>query len=97
MTATKGISFEKCGRRYLLNYYGLPPAIPSQVSGRTQNWFDADGTASGLNVPTFIVSGYPDVASWFQVDDDGKNEHFSRNYFDCVFSIYFRAFFLSCL
>jgi hypothetical protein len=78
MTGKKGISFEKCGHHYLLNYNGFPPSILTQVSGHTQNWFDADGTASGLNVPTFIMSGYAESASWFQVDDEGKSGCFLR-------------------
>ena len=42
---------------------------PTTVSGRTQNWLDVDGTASGLNVPTLMVSGYDECGFWWRVDD----------------------------
>jgi len=67
MQGTRNISYEKCGRRfYLRNYRG----DFTTVSGRTQNWIDADGTASGLNVPTIIGSGYSEAGLWWAAGDE---------------------------
>lgn len=41
------------------------------VAGRNQNWIDADGSVSGLGVPSFIVSGVANVSTWWDVDSDG--------------------------
>lgn len=71
MQGTSGITFDNCGRRfYLFDFRG--DAAPETVSGRGQNWLDADGSVSGMNVPTLIVSGEAGAESWWNVDDDGK-------------------------
>jgi hypothetical protein len=67
MQGTRAISFQNCGRRFsLLNWNNA-----DTVSGRTQNWLDADGSASGRGVGTFMVSGYASAAKWWVVDDNG--------------------------
>lgn len=74
MQGTQGISFENCGRRfYLRDFRG--DNLPDTVSGRGQNWIDADGSASGLFEPTIIVSGLTSAASWLEVDSDGECQH----------------------
>ena len=70
MQATRRISFDNCGRRFDLSRWD-EDQYPSSVSGRNQNWIDADGTVSGLNEPTLIGSGLEDVESWWQVESDG--------------------------
>lgn len=76
MQASKNITFESCGRRFRLDSDrpadDTGEAVMDTVAGRAQNWLDADGTASGLNEPTFIVSGLASVKSWLEVDGDGK-------------------------
>jgi hypothetical protein len=69
MQATRGITYENCGRRFKLNDYADNNVI-SSVSGRTQNWRDVDGTASGLGEPTIIGSGLTDAGHWWRVEDD---------------------------
>jgi hypothetical protein len=71
MQGTNGIAFENCGRRfYLRDFRG--DNLPDTVSGRGQNWIDVDGSASGLDEPTLIVSGLTSVASWLEIDSDGE-------------------------
>lgn len=70
MQATKNIKFQKCGRRFSLDNW-LGPTAPSTVSGRTQNWQDADGSVSGLGVPALIGSGKTAAGLWWTVDDEG--------------------------
>ena len=72
MQATKNIKFQKCGRRFSLDNW-LGPTAPSTVSGRTQNWQDADGSVSGLGVPSLIGSGKTDAGLWWTVDDEGTS------------------------
>lgn len=68
MQGTRNVSFESCGRRFSLdNWIGNIDT----VSGRIQNWLDADGSASGFGRPTFIVSGVESVFEWWNVDDTG--------------------------
>lgn len=67
MQGTSGIQFDNCGRRFRFTLGTL-----DTVSGRGQNWLDADGSISGLNVPTLIGSGLPSAEDWWHVDDDGK-------------------------
>jgi hypothetical protein len=67
MQGTREISFQNCGRRFSLSNWNNADT----VSGRTQNWLDADGSASGRGVPTFMVSGYASAAKWWLVDDNG--------------------------
>ena len=65
MQATKGLSFQDCGRRFKYTQ-----GTGDTVSGRCQNWLDVDGTASGLGVPTLIGSGLESAKGWWKVDDD---------------------------
>ena len=68
MQGTRAITFENCGRRFNLdNWLGNP----NTVSGRNQNWLDVDGSASGLGVSTFMVSGAANVSTWWNVDSNG--------------------------
>ena len=69
MQATSGITYEECGRRFKLADFADDNAI-SSVSGRSQNWMDTDGTASGLNEPTIIGSGLADAGHWWRIEDD---------------------------
>lgn len=70
MQATRDITYEDCGRRFKLADFTTPPNDPSTVSGRIQNWYDADGSASGLNEPTIIGSGLADAGHWWKVDSN---------------------------
>ncbi len=71
MQGTKNITFTNCGRRfYLYNFNG--DSAPETVSGRSQNWLDADGSVTGLHVPSIIGSGKNGSQGWWQVEDEGK-------------------------
>jgi hypothetical protein len=68
MQGTRDITFDNCGRRFSLdNWFNNP----NTVSGRNQNWLDADGSVSGLGVPSLIASGVSNVSTWWEVDSDG--------------------------
>lgn len=69
MQGTRAITFDNCGRRFSLNNWLNEP---NTVSGRNQNWLDADGSASGLGVPSLIVSGVSNVSTWWEVDSNGR-------------------------
>ena len=71
MQGTRNVSFENCGRRFRFGADHDGDERMDTVSARAQNWFDADGTASGRNEPTLIVSGTDTVANWWEVEDDG--------------------------
>ena len=72
MQATRDITFDNCGRRFILHDWRAPYRdVPSTNSGRIQNWFDADGSATGLNVPSFMGSGLADTGEWWKVDSEG--------------------------
>jgi hypothetical protein len=70
MQATKDIKFENCGRRFRFSNEAL-----DSVSGRGQNWWDSDGTVSGLGKPTLIGSGLWSVRNWWGVDANGTKKH----------------------
>ena len=70
MQGTRNITFDNCGRRFRFSVH-RGPNMPSTVSGRTQNWFDSDGSVSGLGVPVLIGSGVTDAGLWWTVDDQG--------------------------
>ena len=67
MQATRNIQFQNCGRRF-----AYQEGLADTVSGRHQNWIDADGSVSGLKVPTLIGSGIDSAARWWGVEDSGK-------------------------
>lgn len=67
MQATKNIKYENCGRRFKFNSNEV-----ESVSAMSQNWIDADGTASGVGEPTLIVSGIEGATGWWHADDEGK-------------------------
>jgi hypothetical protein len=69
MQGTRNVTFENCGRRFSLDNFN---GNSDTVSGRGQNWLDADGSASGLGVPTLIASGIESASDWWTVDDEGK-------------------------
>merc|ERR1712157_347249 len=69
MQGTKSITYDNCGRRYKLHHWKGDDYI-NTVSGRTQNWLDVDGTASGLNEPTIIGSGLDEAGLWWTVDSN---------------------------
>ena len=48
------------------------PARFERAGERYQHWFDADGSVTGLGVPSLIGSGLVDTGLWWKVDDDGK-------------------------
>lgn len=65
MQATRGLTFENCGRRFRFSHEDR-----DSVSGRSQNWLDADGTASNMpGQPILIGSGLDSVIDWWKVDD----------------------------
>jgi hypothetical protein len=68
MQGTKGITFDNCGRRFKFT-----SDDKDTVSGRGQNWLDADGSVSGLNEPALIGSGLKNASNWWAVDDDSKS------------------------
>lgn len=71
MQGTRNITYENVGRRfYLRNYVG----DFTTVSGRIQNWIDADGSASGLKVPTIIGSGYEECGLWWNAGSDAVHD-----------------------
>lgn len=69
MQATKNITYQNCGRRFR---FGSDEV--ESVSARQQNWFDADGTASGVGEPVFMGSGLEGATAWWHADDEGKND-----------------------
>jgi len=69
MQGTKDIRFENCGRRFRLVDFRSNNA-PSSVSGREQNWYDIDGTITGMGEPSIAASGLTDAGMWWQVDDE---------------------------
>jgi hypothetical protein len=62
MQATRDITFEDVGRRFKFTR-----TFNETVSGRTQNWYDADGSVTGLGAPTFIGSGFSGAGQWWRV------------------------------
>jgi hypothetical protein len=64
MQATKNITMDNVGRRFRFSRTDI-----ETVSGRTQNWMDSDGTASGLNEPTFMASGLQSAGRWWRVGE----------------------------
>lgn len=64
MQVTSNITFDDCGRRFKLTR-----PVPSSVSGRIQNWLDADGSLIDLNEPLIAGSGLADAATWWDVED----------------------------
>jgi hypothetical protein len=68
MQGTKNITFDNCGRRFK---FTMDHA--DTVSGRGQNWLDADGSVSGLKEPVLIGSGLKNASNWWAVDDDSKS------------------------
>jgi len=65
MQATRNLTFDKIGRKFKFKSTKL-----ETNSGRTQNWLDVDGTASGFGEPTIIGSGLASAGLWWRVDDD---------------------------
>jgi hypothetical protein len=72
MQATRGVKFENCGRRFRMRDF-RPTNLPNSNSGRLQNWYDIDGSVTGLRERSVIASGFADAGMWWKVDDDGKN------------------------
>ncbi len=75
MQVTSGIKYESCGYRFKLPNSDSSTilsrsqaSLSSSASSRMTNWFDADGTASGLNEPAIIGSGASDAADWWRID-----------------------------
>jgi hypothetical protein len=79
MQATKNLTYDDVGRRFRFSRTDI-----ESVSGRTQNWFDADGSASGLQEPTLIGSGLASAGEWWKV---GK---FLRKHTESSSSLYFK-------
>jgi hypothetical protein len=65
MQATRNITMDDVGRRFLLTETRV-----SSVSGLTQNWYDYDGSVSGLFEPTLMGSGLEGAGLWWKVDDN---------------------------
>lgn len=64
MQATSGLVFDNVGRKFRFSRTDI-----DTVSGRTQNWFDADGSTSGFNEPTLIGSGLYSAGLWWTVGE----------------------------
>lgn len=64
MQATSGLVFDNIGRKFRFSRTDI-----DTVSGRTQNWFDADGSTSGFNEPTLIGSGLSSAGLWWTVGE----------------------------
>ena len=69
MQASSEIVMEDCGRRFRLGDFG-DGTLPSTVSSRIQNWIDVDGSVTGFNEHSLIVSGLEDCGLWWSVDDN---------------------------
>lgn len=63
---TTNITYDNCGRRFMSTYEEYETNMAMRES-----WIDADGSASGLGVPAFIVSGTTRSRAWWRVDDEG--------------------------
>jgi G8 domain len=73
MQGTKEIQFENCGRRFFQYDFRQSKAPQlSSNSGRLQNWYDMDGSITGLNQPSVLASGLNDTGMWWQVDNEGE-------------------------
>ena len=74
MQATKTIIYINCGLRFRNDNFvtdqggTLSNGMASTVSERIQSWYDADGTTSGLGVPTIIGSGASEAGDWWRLD-----------------------------
>jgi hypothetical protein len=66
MQGTTNITIDNCGRRFQLKN-----GVPSTVSGRLQNWIDADGSVTGFGEPSIIGSGDAAAGKWWDVDSEG--------------------------
>jgi hypothetical protein len=62
MQATRNISFDDVGRKFKLT-----TTFVETVSGRTQSWYDVDGSVSGLREPTLVGSGLASAGHWWRV------------------------------
>ena len=75
MQATKNIKYEDCGRILRVRNYvidggnDITNGMTSTQSVRATNWYDVDGSASELGVPTIIGSAEPDAGYWWRIDD----------------------------
>jgi hypothetical protein len=73
MQGTRAIHFENCGRRFYQHDWrqnGSPHM--SSVSAREQNWYDIDGSITGLGGRSVIASGIADAGLWWKIEDEGK-------------------------
>jgi hypothetical protein len=73
MQGTRAITFTNCGRRFKLL------GGPNTVSGRQQNWYDADGSVTGLGGRSIAASGLAGAGLWWKIDGEG------------MYSLWFRA------
>jgi hypothetical protein len=73
MQATSGLVFDNIGRKFRFSRTDI-----DTVSGRTQNWFDADGSTSGFNEPTLIGSGLSSAGLWWTVGELYLSPHPER-------------------
>ena len=64
------ITYDNCGRRFVSDHAEYETNMAMR-----ECWIDADGSASGLRVPTFIVSGTTRSKAWWRVDDEGTNDY----------------------
>ena len=71
MQATRGVTFENCGRRFRnFDFRQSLAPHPTSNSGRLQNWYDIDGSITGLNERSVAASGLADAGMWWQVDNE---------------------------
>jgi len=68
--ATINITYDNCGRRFVSEYEEYETNMAMH-----ECWIDADGSTSGIGVPTFIVSGTNRSKGWWRADDEGMNQY----------------------
>jgi hypothetical protein len=74
MQATARVKMENCGRRFFLFDFRQSFAPhPSSNSGRSQNWYDTDGSITGFNESSIVATALADAGMWWKADADGKD------------------------
>jgi hypothetical protein len=93
MQATRNISFDHCDTKFAFE------TVSDANSGRLTNWYDVDGSVSGLHEPTIIGSGVESVKHWWGADEEGRKTYETIWVFGCfessiLFFFIFRLIFL---
>jgi hypothetical protein len=69
MQGTRSITFENCGRRFRQIDFRQNQTFTS-VFGREQNWYDFDGSITGLGSKSVAASGLSDAGMWWEVNEE---------------------------